>query len=276
MKTTSFIIPSTLIKYIAFRYAASIAITMLCLDSSSTAIADSVQNRPAQISQLVGGYVGRNHFPQARQIHITDRSGHQRTRLCVPVTQNSVTDFMTTFGEQNGCVIVRRTSSRNPYIRMCFSPRRVYMSTADRSLCGPKATDPSSVKKVMLPIKGSFYTVLNLGRNRITHMGQVFDTFHNTTDRYLNKLRYQQARGLSSVFADCMWWFVHAEPSPNENIATLVGVRRSRAPQNLAAKMNHQGNSFVPVIGVGVENVQQFSALQDQDLLGPAPLREVY
>ncbi len=249
-------------------HAAALAamLAMLAMLVSSSASADP--------RGLVGGYLQRNGLPQAKPVQVTDLSGQQRERLCVPVTRASLRDFLSTFGEANGCLVAVRPR-KGPYVKLAFSPERLYMSTADKYGPGPRLTDYGKISAALDPERDPRFVVLGLEAGEIKHWGTMLDTYHNTTDRYLNKQRYMQDHKLSALFADCMWWFVHGETGSGVNIATRAGVRRSRAPENLVAKLAQEGNGCVAVVGVGVTNGEQFTALPRESLL-PPKLREVY
>ncbi|MFH1131735.1 MAG: hypothetical protein V1754_10390 [Pseudomonadota bacterium] len=257
---------------------------------------------PAQAgpTQRAHQYMQRNNFGQVRRVTLTARNGRQVTRVFVPVTEGSVTDFLQTFGKEHGSAVVRVGGQRRPgnlqdpsnwrryvYVKLALGPDKAYKSTDDwagNAQGAPVSNNSEQVKQMMEMNHEGHFVVMQLGRRRIEYLERFLDTFHNTTNKQDNKLRYCQARGLdqeavngqgpNGLRSNCMWWFVHAETAENENIAQGFGVRRSSAPENLADKLVHQANENIRVIGVRVQDAQDFAQMSEVDLLGPAPLPE--
>ncbi len=77
--------------------------------------------------------------------------------------------------------------------------------------------------------------------------------------------------GTNVVHGGCMWWLVHAELAPGQNLATAMGVRRAKGPEVLAPRLIHAGNERVGPIGIPVATLEDFNKMTDDALLGPEP-----
>lgn len=262
------------------RFRAALIVTLAsCLLFSSSAFAVRSSER---VRRLGRSFAERHGFP-LREIPVRLDNGQVVTRVFVPVTAGALPDFVQTFNKTNGSVITYAKNlyprnyrdGHNKFVRLVTSPDLIFSSAYD---FGAQRSDV--IRGLGNAGTRGRYVVLALGQKKATHLERFVEERHRNK-KYRNAHgQFRQERQLSEseaeCVANCMWWFVHGETAPNENIGEAVGVRRSRAPENLTAKFVHKGNSRISVIGIPVRRLEHFEQLSDADLLGPAPLPETY
>lgn len=246
----------------------------------------SAEATPKVVSQaraLAKDYAAQHDFP-VRKVQVTTRSGQRVWRLFVPVTEASLPSFVDAFSQKNGVATayVRESGhnedtppTNNIYVRFALTPEKIYASAAD---VGPVAQSASNMTLLDPSYRRGRYLALALGKRRLGYYEKFLDERHRG-NYGAEHPDFARERNLSEVTtgncrANCMWWFVHGETALNQGLAEPLGVRRSRAPENLVRKFAYQGNERVPVIGIKVDSIDHFMAMSNERLLGEAPLAE--
>ena len=221
-------------------------------------------------------YAKRNQLP-FRRVQL-GMAGRKVNRVIVPVLPHTAEDFANEFSHGNGAVVMRQSVSDAVHQSLLFGfgdgygygtnggyiPFRYDMRLQFNTPAGGYVGQTGSFNfdhshPNWNPAFGGRYVVMQLDRGQIDHLR-----------RYLDSGQRGQAWGACN-YGGCLWWLVHAQTGPNEPLAWAVGVKQSKAPEVLINKVVHAGNERVQVIGVGVQNVDQFQSQTDAQLLGAAP-----
>lgn len=190
--------------------------------------------------------------------------------------------------EHNVPVRIVKTGAPNRPVRRAFVP---ILSPAH--LASFQRTYGSEHGGVTLNFDGGTHLMLSLqpgdvyfwARNRID-LRQHYDVHRPTGGRtlalrldgalaHLQGWLAQRIQPGDQLYCDnvgnCMEWLPNAEVGPGLPLFHHLGLRRSHDGPNMRAKLMHAANDLVDVIGVHVENVGQFEAMSEAQLLLAPP-----
>lgn len=189
--------------------------------------------------------------------------GKTLERIFVPVTRGSEADFLQQFNADNGYVIWRHRDADVKHANLMLS------ATDHVGFSAKPHSDLSSYTNANQPGR---YVPMKLAQNQIQHMVQRFEQVGNVPMHTRAKAREMVPGFQERTDAGCMWWLVHAETAPGVNLATALGISRSKAPENLIRKILH-GSNKVSVVGVPLQDNQlaSFDQMTDEQLMGPPP-----
>ena len=218
--------------------------------------------------------------------------GRTLEKIVVPVTRQSMPDFLATFATDQG-VVIHRTRD-NYYTRLFTAPNLMWASTDE---FGPRYSDgsiPNTRNFYDGPGIGKWYGYDQVKRNYVsgnyvpsTDNGlfvpvavtpeqkrgilDFLETFHNTTNKTNNQQAFQAAfrdksGALPPIFASCMWWLVHLHagktPGSPSFANDILKVSRSKAPeQEFKWAIYGADPEASCVVGVGVRDAAHFNEL---------------
>jgi hypothetical protein len=228
--------------------------------ASARAAAD-VNRRLAAVAE----YAAKNNLP-VRTLKI-NLPGRQVERQVVPILPGTMDDFRDRFEEKQGCITWRqpRGNAQVPGLATgWYDIEHCIISFGRKQQVTFYQKGVGDLEPGMDHQWGGYCTVLE--PPDVGFLQGFWTKYHPN-----NQAGFQQD-GRKIDGGGCMWWLVHAEADANRTpLSHALGVNRSRAPSNLFKKLVHAGNDRVGPVGVCVKTLEEFNAMSDVQLLGPAP-----
>jgi len=211
-------------------------------------------------------YAKRNRLP-TKTVEV--KIGRRKVkRVFVPVLERTAEAFARAINAHYGAVVVRQSSTDAIHQSLLFSlGDGVTYNTGTRG--GGYIPDRRNLgmeigqaaHPTWNPATGGRYVALELKPREVSYL--------------LGFLEWGQRSGGQPVaqcpHGGCIWWLVHAQVGNNKPLAWAMGVKQSKNPEVITKKFVHAGNERVSVIGIVVQNANQFKAMSNAQLLGPPP-----
>ncbi len=207
---------------------------------------------PPKLAALTKAYADKHGLPV--RVVQRDLGTRQIERHFVPVLPNTHDDFLATFHVGSGA-IVWRSAGDHVHPTIGIRPGMVLDFYA-KAFPGHGA---------------GYYLTLAVDEPEFNHwQGMIRQHVPEGGVLHTGNATYRMP-GTTTVHGGCMWWLVHAELAPGQNLATVMGVRRAKGPEVLAPRLIHAGNERVGPVGIPVPNLEAFNKMTDDELLGPEP-----
>ena len=197
------------------------------------------------------------------ETRVTGKGRKKIKRVFIPITPQTEQDFLATFSAGRGALVIRPYVGRDiehPYVM--FSDRLGYGHDAlkfnPRTQAGSSNT--GTLWEGFVPSRQNSI-VFTLSKKQIQYLQR----------RWLEPALLKGVQPEGCDKSGCMWWLVHAKTGPRQQLAHVLGVRRSAASSNLQKKLIHAGNDHVPIIGVHVDSFADFRRMNVAELMGPPP-----
>ncbi|MFH1131088.1 MAG: hypothetical protein V1754_07115 [Pseudomonadota bacterium] len=233
-------------------------------------------------------FCGNNARQVERNLVHPQRPDLRRTirRIFVPVIPGQEHNFINTFASAQACVLFARPSTVHR-VHPWFQYTRLITRNAETITSWNSTVDGGAqiVGERAMPfvahVPGSRYVVLNLGTTALDFSLKFLATFRNPQTASMgygiyHYLQQKQAAGRTpgDVSASCMWWLPNLETADNETLTQNLGCKRTRGPQEIPALAMHGGiTEKVPIVGVAVNNIEEFRSMNEDMLFGPPPTR---
>jgi hypothetical protein len=180
--------------------------------------------------------------PEARRVN----------RIFVPVLPHTYDNFLERFGEKSGGVVLRAVTTQT-HVGLQRKPGEIFYWARDQ-----------------VPIPAWTHLLGLLG----SHAGKGHLVAVELEPPELGHLNHWlEARKSDQLYCsgNCMEWLSNAEVAPDKPIFHALGLTRSRDGSNIQRKLVHAANDKVGVIGVTVDNIDEFNRMTNEELLGPTP-----
>ncbi|MCC6750586.1 MAG: hypothetical protein IT371_23190 [Deltaproteobacteria bacterium] len=197
-----------------------------------------------------------------REVPLAARPG--MCRIVVPILANTYQAFEQTFSMANGAFIYRAANDK-VHVTLNLGPNDFMSYGYGNGVNGYFALRNRAANGNMSPQLGGEYQVLGLPAPEFNHLTNFWAQDGASWQNYAARRPGAQQR------AGCMWWLVSAESGPNQSLWHRFGVSRSATPANLLPKLIHAGNEWVGPLGIPVNSIQEFNAMNDAQLLRPPP-----
>jgi hypothetical protein len=202
----------------------------------------------ARAVEAVKGYTTQFNLPERRVV--TGPADRRVTRIVVPVLAHTYDNFIAHFGERSGGALFHWIEE-NRHIGMVRRPGDLLywgrQQGHDQTMVGYYGLFGSGGGKGRL-------IVAQLEPGELQHLNQ-----------WLVNPPYQDRNG------NCMEWLSNAEVAPGKPIFHALGLTRSKDGPNITKKLLRAANDKVAIVGVKVQSIDEFNAMTDDQLLGPAP-----
>ena len=212
---------------------------------------------PPKLAALTKTYADKHGLPV--RVVQRDLGTRQIERHFVPVLPKTHDDFLATFQLDHGAIVWRASGTDAVHPAVSVRPHLALHHYSGPET--PVADHP----------QGGHYLTLAMDEPEFKHWdGMLKQYVPEGTVLYDGQHKYRMP-GTNVVHGGCMWWLVHAELAPGQNLATAMGVRRAKGPEVLAPRLIHAGNERVGPIGIPVATLEDFNKMTDDALLGPEP-----
>lgn len=186
--------------------------------------------------------------------------GRHVERLAVPVLAGTTENFCQAFSEKNGAVIWRKV---NDPVHV-----PIYINGAKEGISHSTTMVGDTTNYYGANKHAGHWLALALDKKEIGGVRKFLKDYIGNKPNHTRGLWTAKHGG--EQHGGCMWWLVHMQID-GKPLSHIMGVTRSRTPGNQYPKLVHAGNERVGPIGVAVQDLAQFKAMTDQDLLGAQP-----
>jgi hypothetical protein len=211
----------------------------------ATGLDPTARAQSARAVEAAKGYTTQFNLPERRIV--TGPADRRVTRIVVPVLEHTYDGFVARLSEPSGSVVLHGIPDKQGHVVMMRRPGDLLL-WARQHLSGYGSFGAGESRGHLI--------VLQLEPGELTHLNGWLD------DRTRDAL-YSQG--------NCLEWLPNAEVGPGKPIFHALGLTRSKDGHNIRKKLLRAANDKVAIVGVKVGSVEEFRAMSDDQLLGPAP-----